>query len=219
MEQTLQGERRFPVDAEHGGIRAAGCLTLLTSMALAFIVLNSLLVDGMVLALLGALVAGALATSLVDRLLRGRWQSGRAIHLSDSAITIRQHEREEIRLNPQQLVNVQLWYFVVSRNGRVKKGWHVVALGLEQDDQLLTVYTFMSPQDFEKIALMKRYVKLIRPKDLEKQTDMRAAGVQRRLLAAEAERGERGAEMNAQDYALFIEQLQGMYPRWMPKDA
>jgi hypothetical protein len=218
MEETLQGVRRFPVDAEHAGIRTAGCLTLIVSMGLSFFVLNSLLIDASIVALLGALVVGAVSTSLIDRLLRGRWQSGREVNLSDEAIVLSKQGQDELRLHPQQLINVQLWYFVVSRNGRVKKGWHVVACALEQDDALMAVYTFMSPQDFEQLHLNKRYVKLIRAKELEKQTDMRVAGIQRRLLVAEAVRGERGAEMSAEQYAMFIEQLQGMYPRWMPKD-
>jgi hypothetical protein len=205
---------RYPVDAEHGGLRAAGCGVLLGTFLVAYAVFNSLMQDASLLALLLALLLAALLSSLVDRWLRPRWPSGRVLEVSTERLSLVNKGQQEVSLDGQSHINVSLWDFVVARNGRVRKGWHVVGLGLEQDDEMLVAYTFMSPEDYDKLPFRGRVVRLLRPKEAEG-GDMRSAGVQRRLLIAEQWRTERGAELTLEQFLALWKLLAERFPRWM----
>lgn len=204
---------RYPVDAEHGGLRAAGCGVLIVVFGVGYAVLNSLMHDASLLAALLALLLGAALSSLVDRWLKPRWPSGRLLEVSNERLSLLNKDQTEVSLDAQGHINVSLWDFVVARNGRVRKGWHVVGLGLEQDDELLVTYTFMSPEDFDRLPFKSRVVRLLRPKEAE--GDMRTAGVQRRLLLAEQWRAERGAELTQEQFTALCALLTERFPRWM----
>jgi hypothetical protein len=94
------------------------------------------------------------------------------------------------------------------------KGWFVVACGLEQENNYLTVYTFMSPEQVNAPAITSRFKMLLPNKEADK--DLRLAGEQRRLRSAEEHRWMHGAEMNAADFETFVAQLEKQFPRWMP---
>jgi hypothetical protein len=203
------------VDAEHSGIRMVGCGVLFATFAAILLIVNALSPNSILLAGFIALIGSALVTSLVDRALKGRWASGRFISIRPEEIAIQNKGTTEIALNPQKQLNPLLWYFVVKRNGRVKKGWHVIGFALEQDETYIPVYSFCAPDDFEKLPLHKQFTKL------EKQTtqdeNMKLAGIQRRLHIAESQRGIYGAEMPFDQFIHYLQTLEQNFPTWMPK--
>lgn len=211
----------YPVDIEHTGIRLAGCTTLiLTTIVTFFIIDTFILPQGYLLSIFGSLGVAALATYLMDNFLKGRWASGRVLHVNDERITLTRNEKIERVVDPTQHVNVLLWRFVVQKNQRVKKGWNVIACALEQDDTVLPIYAFVAPDDLEKLPLHDEFTLLEAKKAPSKGgsiRDMRHAGEQRRLHDAERERGEDGAEMSLEHFTRFLETLQESFPKWMPQ--
>lgn len=206
----------FTVDHEHSGIRLVGCLTLLASVVLFTLLLNTFVFpDALLLSGLIAIVLGVLVTNGVDRLLKGRWHSGRVLTLSPERLALTKHDTPEAVLNPQLQVNALFWHFIVKRGSRVKKGWHVTAVALEQDDTYLTFYTFCAPDKFEELPMSKSFTLLAKPK--KEDSDLRQAGIMRRLLRAEGHRNQDGAEMTHEDFVRAILYLQDHFTAWMPK--
>jgi len=155
--------------------------------------------------------------SLVERLLKGNWLSGRELVVETEHIMLRKHDEVERQIDPQQHVNVLAWHFVVQRSRRVRKGWHVVGLSLEQNGDYVPVYTLASPEDFEILNEKQLFTRLERPKrtDDRTKTSMRQAGEQRRLLEAEQDRGYNGAELTVEEFKSYLKHLQTNHPSWM----
>lgn len=208
----------LPVDAEHSGIRAAGCLTFI-ALFFAGIGLTLLLIPGGgVIGLLVGLALAAVGAQQLDRYLQGRWPSGRKLIVNDERILLSRNDKIERQINPQQQVNPLMWCFTVRRSGRVKKGWHVVALSLQQDDAYVPIYTFVPPDELDNLPLAERFEKLQRPSkvDTKSESSMKLAGQQRRLHEAEQDRGWDGAELTREQFVDYIQHLQQHY-KWMPK--
>lgn len=207
----------LPVDREHNGIRTAGCGIMLLVWALTFAGATLLFNLSPLFALMIALVAAVAATAVAERLMKGRWPSGREIIANEQRIVLQKHGQTEREIDVQQSVNVLAWYFVVERSRRVRKGWRVVGLSLEQEGDYLPVYTLVSPDDFEKLNEQQFFKKLEKPKtnDDSKQSSLRQAGEQRRLLAAEQDRGYNGAELMLEDFQTYLAYLQTQHANWM----
>lgn len=212
---------QIPVDAEHTGIRLAGCVTLVASLVISFLILNAIIPEFWIISGILAVITSAAATHFLDRILRGRWESGRTLSATDEAITISNQERVERQINPQQQVNVLTWRFVIKRSGRARKGWYVVALSLEQDGEYVPVYTFVPPEELSEMPLSKRFTELAKKKKAKagSDRDLRAAGEQRRLMEAEQDRGFAGAEVTYEQFKEFLTYLQANYPNWMIRQA
>lgn len=212
----------FPVDAEHTGIRAVGCVTLL-GISIGLFLLGSTLTSlpGMIVIFASIIIASAVAFVL-EKYLKYRWPSGRVLEVNGTEIAIRNKNEVERRIDPQQQTNVLIWNFKVKRSARVKKGWHVVGLSLEQEGEYIPVYTFASPDDFEKLPLSEQFTRLEKPDNRKDKKDktksvatMRQAGEQRRLHEAEYDRGMFGAELTLAQFTEYLEFLQKNYPKWM----
>lgn len=204
----------LPVDAEHGGIRAAGCVTLLAVIIVTMVLFGVFAPDLLLLGLFVGVLLGAIATNIIDRQLKGKWASGRELHLSTSQIGLRKNSQGEGILDPQKQVNPLFWYFEVTRNTRVKKGWYVIGLGLEQNDVFITLYTFTPPENFETLPFYKSFTRLQKKEG----DDLKQAGIQRRLILAETHRHNDGAEVNPEQFSEVILFLQQNFPKWMPKN-
>jgi len=219
------------VDIEHGGIRMAGCATLLVGFGLSFFILQAfILPDGFIInAFLSVAIAAGL-TYAIDAYLTGRWPSGRRVEITTSQVAITHQGNVQRTIDPNQHVNVLLWRFTVRRSQRVKKGWYVVACSLEQDGEYLPVYTFMSPEDFKDFPLNERFTQLAIKRPSESMgiapkpgsggsvRDLKIAGEQRRLQLAERDRGDLGAEMTSAQFAEYLTFLQANFERWMPQN-
>jgi hypothetical protein len=218
--QTNESVMQIPLDAEHSGIRTAGCLSFLVLVPITFVIFNMLIPTIPVLAGILSLPMGVGASYLIEQTLRKRWPSGRVFVASATDLTIRKHAENQVTIDPTQTVNVLSWHFSVPRNGRVKKGWQVIGLAFEQDDEILPLYTFASPENFEKMPFSARFMKLERKKDKDDQvtksaSSMRMAGQQRRLYEAEQHRGMNGGEMTFEQFTDLLQYLHKQYPEWM----
>lgn len=222
MNGTIEnsGTTIFSVDAEHGGLRISIVFIFVAIWLGLFVVLNSLISsEGVnILAIIVSFAATALITQQIERLLKTRWPSGRAVEVQPDQIRIVKRNQIQHEINPEQRVNVLLWRFKIARRSRVPKGWFMVACALEQEDHYIPVYTFMSPDEFDKLNATPHFPLLQSKKELEKEgrENMRLAGEQRRLHIAENIRWMEGAEMTTDDFKQFITRLQEQFPQWMP---
>lgn len=207
----------LPVDREHNGIRTAGCGIMLLVWALTMAVTVFLLNLTPLFALILALVAAVSVTALAERLMKGRWPSGRELIATEQHIALQKNEQIEREIDLQQPVNLLAWYFVVERSRRVRKGWRVVGLALEQEGTYVPTYTLVSPDDFEILNENQIFTKLEKPKstDDKQQSSLRQAGEQRRLLAAEQDRGYNGAELTLEEFQAYLAYLQTHHADWM----
>jgi hypothetical protein len=212
----------LPADPEHSGIRTVGCLAFILVTVAAFALYSIILGEAQLLNGMLALLTGALVAYFADAWMKRHWPSGRQLQIDDAAIQIRQYDRVEMQVDPQRQVNVLPWRFTVKRNGRVKKGWYVVALGLEQDELLLAVYTFAPPDRFEQLPLAGHFTALQKEDKKEASVtgsarELKAAGQQRRLHDAEKARSLMGAELTIDQFETYVKALQQQFPQWMPQ--
>jgi hypothetical protein len=220
-EKQKRSEFRLPIDVMHSGIRTAVMGAFVGGGIGGFIGGIVLLPNGLVLAgLMGIVVATGGAYS-IERVLKERWPSGREIVANSERIALTKHSKIEAVIDCQQHVNVLTWQFKIKKDSpRAKKGWHLVALGLEQDDNYVIVYSAASPEDFEAMPLSSSFSKLERKKEDKKQkaksaTRIREAGEQRRLQNAEFVRSINGGDITFEQFIDYIQFLQVNYPEWM----
>jgi hypothetical protein len=85
--ETLDNTLTIPVDSEHGALRLVVVLTFVTIWIAGFVVM-SLLIPNNGLSLLAILIGFGVAyvvTTLVERFLKQRWPSGRAVQVDENA--------------------------------------------------------------------------------------------------------------------------------------
>ena len=210
------GLRRYPLDVEHLGIRIAVPLLALVALLLAWwlvpmlleaLGLRSTLVGFLQLPLIvGAAIGGAY---LGDRLLKGRWLSGRELRLDDASLVMQEKDGTQKHIAFDERVNVLAWRFTVARRGRVPKGYVCLALQFLQDEQLVTFYSFVNPKQVDSLPNVEAFTPLAGRSTLkDERLNMRVAGQQRRLLQAEDERWRQGGELTPDDFADLWARLQ-----------
>lgn len=222
--------RVFPVDVEHAGIRFVLPIIILVSGVLLYLMLSPLIdailpnllgmdaLNGIVtfvIALFGALGIGALA----DRLLKRYWSSGRTLTLDDKMLVLRDQRgrrQSETCLLLDQRLNVLSWRFTVKRSSpRAPSGWQMLACQLGQDDTQMTLYTFMPPKAATALPLNHVFTNLAGRKEIEGgKLSLRETGEQRRLLKAENERWEDGAELQPDSFSSVLAALAPHIPEW-----
>ena len=210
-DQTLE----FTVDPEHTGLRMAVIAGFFGLAVVGFLIFSAILPSNWTV--INIILAAVLAyggAMLIERLLKQRWGSGRFVSLDAQAARLTQKGDVETQIDAASPVEVLSWRFEVKGRGRVPKGWWVVACGLAQDDRLLAVYTFMPPKRLEGLsqAMSQRFKVLTSDKKKKSKgepigVDMRLAGEQRRLRAAEQRRWQEGAEMNNDDFVRYVERV------------
>lgn len=218
-----RGELSFPVDKMHGGIRAAVMGTFFGAGVVGFIGGVVILPNAIPIAAITGLVFAAGGSYGIEKYLKERWPSGRELVADAERIAMEKHGEVESSVDCTGHVNVLAWHFKVKKDSpRAKKGWHVVALGLEQDDNHIIVYSVASPEDFEDMPLASSFTKLERKKDKSKGkgknksvASIRDAGEQRRLQTAEFVRGMEGGDISFEQFSDYILFLQANYPEWM----
>jgi hypothetical protein len=209
----------FQVDPEHGAKRLTIVATFVCGWILGFAILNTLIPgSGLnIIAVLGGFAVTAAATWVAERILRQRWPSGRTVEVREDIIETRKSGVVQQHIDGSKHVNVLLWRFKIRRRSRVPKGWFVVACGLEQENNYLSVYTFMSPEQVNPPQIGNRFKTLLGVKEAQgNNQDLRLAGEQRRLRMAEEQRWMHGAEMSNADFEAYLTQLQKQFPKWMP---
>lgn len=171
-----------------------------------------------VLAIFIGLIFGAGVSYIAERVLRTVIVSNRFIRIAADRISFVFGGQEVRHIDPRDDVNVTAWQFVTKRRSRVPKGWHVIALGLEQDEVFLPLYALISPEDFEAMETADFYRELTGSrKDYKVDQDVRLAGEQRRILMNETARSIDGVEIRPHDLETLIDQLRARFPGWMPR--
>ncbi len=209
---------QIAVDPEHAGFRIAVVVVFLLTGVVAYLLINILIPTAGFVNILGfggALVAATVMAQVVDGLFKRRWPSGRVLSVDHKRARLMLNNRVQREIDVTQHVNVLLWYFEITRRTRVPKGWYVVALALQQEEDYLPVYAFMPRETFEPLPLNQHFTRLQAQPDAK---DLRLAGKQRRLRAAENARWMEGAEVTQEDFARYLQYLSQHFPGWMLND-
>jgi hypothetical protein len=217
--KTKNGEFRAPLDPIHSGLKMAEMGSFFGGGFLAFLATSLLLPNFAPVAAMVGLGVGAGSSIGLGRYLKTHWPSGRELVADAERIVLTKHEKIQVVIDPQQQVNVLSWYFDVKKDHpRARKGWHLLGLGLEQDETMIILYTAISPKDFENLPLAKAFSKLERKSNeqpTQSASGMRRAGEQRRLYEAEMLRQMDGGDIDSARFIEFLDFLQAHYPRWM----
>ncbi|MGJ3238248.1 MAG: hypothetical protein ACFE0Q_06040 [Anaerolineae bacterium] len=224
-EKAKADQLKFPLDPIHGGLRVAVFGSFVGAGVLGFVGGITLLPNLGFVAVLIA-IASATGTSMgVEHALKDRWSSGREVVADSERIALTKDSKIETVINPQQQVNVLTWRFEVKKDGpRAKKGWYLLALGLEQDDSYIVIYTAVDPKMFETMPLAQHFKVLEKPNAEKKSklpassSGMRMAGEQKRLYEGEVIRQLVGGDMLFEQFVETIDFLQTHYPKWMLTD-
>lgn len=230
----------FRVDQEHSGLRGALILVFIGVWIVVFVLLNAFLpASGLnLLAVLIGLISGFGASALAERLLKGRWTSGRTIVTDDTSV--QQVERGGaviLHITQRDEPQLLLWRFTTRRRSRVPKGWSVMACALRtqsgaiggslrQQDTWLPVYALLSPKQVEAFPQAGRFYEL-QPEAKAKTNntptreslrtlDLQSAGVERRLREAENQRWTQGVEMTADDFRQYTERVWALFSEDRP---
>lgn len=211
----------IPVDAEHGALRLVVVALFIVGWVIGYIVFNLVIPGGAVnlLALLLSFAFVYVLVNQIERLLKARWRSGRAVQIDGRGVHLVYNGTIQQEIRADAPVSVLLWQFQTPRRSRIPKGWHVVACALEQENLHLPVYAFMSPDQFRRFPQSDRFVVLKSQKELKKsgsgRDELLLAGEQKQLHQAENRRWMDGAEMSVQDFELYIARLTDCFPEWM----
>lgn len=209
----------IPVDTEHTGIRLVVFLVFLIGAAAGYLLLAALITsDGInFIAILGSLVIAFLLSGITERVLKSRWPSGRSLQIDAQGARLVRRGTVEKQIAADEPASILQWRFQTKRRSRVPKGWYVVACALEQEDNYLSVYTFMSPDDLKKFDPNAAFLQLPSRKEAEEKGKGRdallIAGQQRRLMEAENHRWIDGAEVSSDDFKTYFGRLTD-FPQW-----
>jgi hypothetical protein len=222
---TDQSTRVFRVDAEHGALRLSILVAFGIAWAIAFLIISAL-VPGQglnLLAILLSFVAAYIVSLFLERTLKGRWHSGRAVEIDAQGVRLTEKGVTQEEMRADQEVKVLLWRFDINKRARVPKGWSMLACALEEDERYLPIYTFMSPSVLEEFEHRDRFKRLASKKDKPAATQslredasstLRLAGEQRRLAAAEQHRWMHGAEMSSDDFKAYLSLISNLHVEW-----
>ncbi len=205
--------RVIRVDVEHGPIRLLlpllAIIGFVAGYFLATWLISALNVDtaGGCIAFLAGLGLAGFVTLTGNRLLGRLFPAGRTLRLSPEALEFRDRRNTgSIRIDWNQRINVLAWRFTVPRTTvRAQKGWYMLGVQVLQDEAVLSLYTFMSPKAAAALPHADMFKPLLARAAIQKgDVSLRELAEQRRLLQAEDERWQHGAEIQPEDFALLI---------------
>lgn len=216
----------YPLDREHGGLRAVVLLIFFAAGIGTFVITGALIVDSGLdlLSLILGIAAGFGAAWLAERLLRQIWPSGRTLTIAPDGMTLMRRGQIEAHRTSGEPVTALRWTFKITRRARVPKGWSLLAVALETADQPpLIVYTLLSPKQVSAFARYDQFNVLLPRKQAAKTAasplrgydELRADGDQRRLRETEMLRWDFGAELLPDDFAATLDLLHVHFPDWM----
>ncbi|HOA24730.1 MAG TPA: hypothetical protein PK801_07910 [Aggregatilineales bacterium] len=214
MPQTV-----YRVDPNHSNLRLAVGFSLVIGFMAGYfgvrLLFSALGIEGSPL-LLGLLVGALFAVGVslaAERVLRGRWPSGRELIVTDETVTLHEKTGEKTTLRWAEDIRVLAWGFTItSRRAWVPKGWICAALQLAKGDDMVTVYAFMKPEDARELPGWQAFVELIPRKEADRVPELFAE--QEPLRVAEEARWWAGAEMEPDDFRAFAATVAERLPNW-----
>lgn len=211
----------FPVDVEHAGIRLALPVIIIVGGLIVYIALLPLVTSALksasgasdgsgvltfIIAFVGALGIGALA----ERLLKRTWPSGRSVRIDLQALHLqdlrRNAGRADTSINLSERVNALTWRFTVKRSSpRAPSGWTMLACQLSQENAQVIMYAFLSPKALAALPTANCFTVLAEQKVIsDGKLPLREQSEQRRLIAAENNRWQDGAELQPNDFTRVL---------------
>jgi hypothetical protein len=215
----------FPLDRNHVGIRLLVLVTMFGSAIIGLFIIMPTLTNLIGITALpqlcttvtGALALGVGASWAIENLLLKVWPSGRWLVLDNQHVELRKG-KQPISIRWADRVNVMAWYFVINR-GRtwVPKGWYCLAIRLSQNDQIMTPYTFVKPEEAQKLKQWPAFEMLVSRKQAPKRGEehlLKKVTEQGQLRDAEKDRWQDGVEMTAQDFFALLETVDHNVATW-----
>ena len=204
------------VDREHRALQAAIIFGFFLSAAVSYFLIGVIFQSPGInlIAAAAALGVGFLVSKVLETWLKGRWSSGRRLHLEANRFYIQKRQKIEQEIQIKEGIELLFWRFKVKRGGRIPKGWFLLGCALLQDGEYLPVYSFTSAQDFEKFPDADRFIELAPKKNLENDSNLRLLGLQKRLHTAEVYRWNEGSELKLEDFRYFVERISIESPTW-----
>lgn len=216
----------YRLDDNHLGIRVAVLAILLFGSLLGFLIimpvmlglLNMSGLPELCFSVTGALAIGMGGAWLSENVLKKIWPSGSTLKVSEGQLILEKRRGQQTQLSWSERLNIQAWYFVI-RRGRslVPKGWYCAACRLLQDDEVITVYSFIKPSMMEEFARRDAFEELISQKHAPRrgqEDQLRRVGEQKQMRAAERERWESGVEMQPEDFFNLVETISTKLDYW-----
>lgn len=216
------GTRRLLLDRFHIGVRLGTLAWWLISTLLLY--LSGIFLWSLILGSennwiwLPWLIASLLLSQFLgrwgERQLMQRWPSGRVLELVGPALTL--HERagaHHIDLSKQ--VSYRRWQFIIRdrRGGRIPAGHLCCAIRLMQDDAVMSLYAFVSPEQAKALGERFEFYE-VRPASEMKVPPSPLGGRDAAFLAAEKSRWENGAELEPADFETLLEHLNRYLPNF-----
>lgn len=216
----VNSPRIFKVDAEHSRLRLVVVLLFALAAVAGYLLITALIPsNGLnLIAVVGALIVGYLITATFEQALKRRWPSGRSIEVDAEGVRLIHNGAVQQNITNEDGVQKLLWRFQTKRRSRVPKGWHLLAAALEQNTASVSAYALVSPDQFKKLENAERF-KVLKVKaetgannNARGRDDLLLAGEQRRLLAAENQRWQTGAEMTLDDFLAYLDAVEATFP-------
>jgi hypothetical protein len=218
----LHSTRTFNVDAEHSRLRLVVVLVFAVGAVAGYLLISAIVPStGLnLIAALGAFVIAYAVSAVFEQALKRRWPSGRSIEVDAQGVRLIQNGTVQQNVTADASAQKLLWRFQTKRRSRVPKGWHLLAAALEQNTGSVSVYTLVSPDQFKKLENADRF-KVLKAKaesasntsaNARGRDDLLLAGEQRRLLAAENQRWQTGAEMTLDDFLAYLDAVEIPFP-------
>ncbi len=214
----------MPLDVEHVGIRLGlpilAVVGFIAGYAITLGLTSAIQAEAPsgCLAVIVGVIASIASILLGDYSFKRFWPSHRTLLVDQEGLRMRDERRgrrRELRIEWDRRINPLAWRFSVKRgSARVPKGWIMLGLQLLQDEQLLTLYAFLSPQEAEALPIYEHFTLLLSRSIDTSQMNVRLQAEQRRLLKAEDERWRDGAEVRHDDFLILVDIITRRLPAW-----
>lgn len=208
--------RDLPADRYHLGVRLA-----LVGWFVVMLVLVVAVVGGLAQMALGgwgwavgyaaALLSAQPLSRWAEKYLLARWPSGRVVRLQASRLSVHTKDQETRLDILPETTRFARWFFVVRgrASGRVPNGHVCCALRCANADTAVSVYAFMPPKQAETLRARYACYELRR---MNEKGAVTLGGRDPAFLAAEQERWNIGAELEAADFEALLDTLNGHWP-------
>lgn len=212
----------FQVDREQSSLRFVIPGIFVGGGILLYFILNLLVASSglNIIAVLGALIGAAGISYFAEKFLKPRWPSSRVLEMDAEGMRLAKNGQLQVAIGAGDVPQQLKWRFEINKRARIPKGWWMLAYGLETEDRMLVVYTFVSPGHLAASALADDFTVLTGKKARDKSAaagaTLRAAGEDRRLRAAEEVRWVAGAEMTFEEFQAVLALKDKLFPEWEP---
>jgi hypothetical protein len=220
-------------DREHRGVRFGVVSILFVAFWLSYFVVSLILrqlfpslPSVIVLSCAGAIPLSLLVTAVGEALLKRHWHSGRLLRLEEDRIVLRRPAYDDISLDRSNGIHQLRWLLPLSgyarggRERRISNKWFCLAVQMQDEDERIVVFTYVSPRRKEEILKRHELLELDPGQvyDTSFSARFRApsrpeispeviAGKRGQYWLAERERWRAGVELEPDDFEVLLQYL------------